>query len=756
MIHRSVPAFALALSLVGCGWTDSDQRIVLVTICSLRADRTATYGGRVSMMPRFDELAGDGIVFDAAYTPAPVTYPALAGLMTGRPPSAAEVVDNEGSVIAGEGHRLAARLLAGGWSTGASVNAPFLDERSGILEGFRHAHNPAASVEVSSAQAPVLFADALRFLDHHRKIPAFAWIHVHDSHYPYTGADVFGTGSERYDSVLAEVDRALGIFLDGLDQRDLLHDAWVIVVADHGEALGADGERVHGLFLNDTTLHVPLIVRPPGGISQRRINAPVTLLDLAPTIASLAGLPEPDEPGPLDGRTLLSLLEGAAEATGLPPDRPLYAETYMPLFAYRWPPQQRLRAEGEWRALSEDAGFVAPTPDLGAAVVEPMSAEAAREVLAAAGDIAALLETGGFEEASRLADDLARRHPRQPMVALLQATSRQVQGSPDEALAGLEALARMEGASPDLWAALAKLQQDLGRPSAEAWGRAADGAGARLRFRVRHAQALLLEGRASEAVAAAEAAVAARPDSPTLTAALGDVLLQAGKPEDAQRLYAAAAVQSPGSSFYFRRLADALLAVDNPEGALKMLEEAERIDPGDRTVQRAVGDAQVRWGDLESAEKAYRASIPPDLTEPGASLAVAEDFFRVGELEQAAGLAQTVLQEHPDSAEAHYVLGQIELARREPGQAEEQFLSAIRMGGERATVYYGLARSALMQGDEERALAYLDRVFTADEPMLRRALQTDNFLTPPGRFPAVRAAVERYLAGELEPQGAGP
>jgi predicted Zn-dependent protease len=729
MMRRSAPAFALVIclvfSLVGCGMTDSDQRIVLITVCSLRADRTATYGGRVSMMPRFDELAGEAVVLDTAYTPAPVTYPALAGLMTGRPPSTVEVVDNEGSVIAGESHRLAARLLAGGWSTGAFLNAPFLDEHSGILEGFRRAYNPARSVDVISAQAPVLFADALRFLDHNRGIPAFAWVHVHDSHYPYTGAEVFGSGVERYDAGLAAVDRALGIFLDGLARRGLLDDAWVIV-------------------------------RPPGGTSQRRVDAPVTLLDLAPTIADLAGLPEQGHPGPLDGRTLLPTLQGPAGAAGPASSRPLYAETYTPLFTYRWPQQRLVRVEGQWRELSDDVASAAATPDMGTATAAPMEPDVARAVLAAAGEIAALLEAGSLEEASRAADDLARRYPGLPMAARLQATCRQVQGDPDEALAGLESLAQAEGDSADLWAALARLQEDLGRPSAEAWSRAADGAGVRLRFRIRQAEAFLLEGRHAEAVTAAQAAVAARPDSATLNAALGDVLLRAGNPEDAQRMYATAAVQSPGSSLYYRRLADALLAVDNPDGALKMLEEAARIDPDDRSVQRAIGDAQVRREDLELAEKAYRASVPPELEEPAASLAVAENFFRAGETERAVELAQAVLQEHPESAQAHYVLGQVELARRQPGEAEREFLAAIRTGGEHATVYYGLARSALMQDDEEKALSYLDRVFAADEPMLRRVLQADTLLTPPDRFPAVRAAVERYLAGEAGSQGAVP
>jgi tetratricopeptide (TPR) repeat protein len=393
---------------------------------------------------------------------------------------------------------------------------------------------------------------------------------------------------------------------------------------------------------------------------------------------------------------------------------------------------------------------------MGDAVAEPMEPDAAGEVLAAAGQVASLLETGRLQEASRLADDLARRNPGLPMAARLQATCREVTGRPEEALAGLESLARAEGDSPDLWAALAELQEKLGRGAAEAWGRAADGAGVRVRFRVLQAQALLLEGKTDEAVSVAQAAVAARPDSAPLNAALGDIFLRAGNPDDAQRMYATAAVQSPGTSRHYRHLADALLAADNPDGALKMLEEAERIDPQDRSLKRSMGDAQVHRGDLEAAEKAYRASIPPEVTEPGASLSVAENLFRAGETDRAAVLAQGVLGEHADSAEAHYVLGQIELARRRPAEAEREFLAAIRTGGEQATVYYGLARSALMQDDEERALAYLEPVFTADEPMLRRALQADNLLTPPDRFPAVRAAVERYLAGDAGSKGAVP
>jgi len=249
------------LVTTACAPADAHKRIILITIDSMRADRLVAYGASTSVMPRLDQMAAGATVFTDAWSPAPLTLPALSGMLTGRVPSAVGVVDDEGSILAGDAPRLASRLLAGGWATGMFVNAPFIDETSGLYEGFRRVVNPDASKRTRSQSATVLLAEALEFLDLHRKVPAFTWIHIHDTHYPYLGGRTAGTRDERYDAALASADAALASFLDGLSSRGLMSDAWIVVTSDHGEALGDSGEMTHGQTLSPAVLHVPLVVR---------------------------------------------------------------------------------------------------------------------------------------------------------------------------------------------------------------------------------------------------------------------------------------------------------------------------------------------------------------------------------------------------------------------------------------------------------------------------------------------------------------
>ncbi|MFQ5768120.1 MAG: sulfatase-like hydrolase/transferase, partial [Acidobacteriota bacterium] len=252
-VRRFLLPAMLALPLLTCGPPDSHERVVLITIDSLRPDRMTAYGGPVSLMPHLDELAQRGVVFKQASTAAPLTFPSLAGIMTGQPPSQVGVVDDRGSILSSRFPRLAPRLLDGGWATGAFVNDPDLDTNCGLMEGFRRVFNPAAETRARTESAADLFNEALDFLDHHRRLASFAWIHVHDTHYPYLGPGVSGHGEERYNTALTAADRALGVFLEGLEQKDLLKDAMIIVTADHGEGLGQTGEQTHGLWLNPPT-----------------------------------------------------------------------------------------------------------------------------------------------------------------------------------------------------------------------------------------------------------------------------------------------------------------------------------------------------------------------------------------------------------------------------------------------------------------------------------------------------------------------
>ncbi|MCZ6600129.1 MAG: sulfatase-like hydrolase/transferase [Acidobacteria bacterium] len=737
------------LLMVACVPADSDRRMILITIDSVRADRLVAYGASTSIMPRLDQMAAGGTVLTEAWTPAPLTMPALAGMLTGRVPSSVGIVDDEGSILSGDSPRLATRLLAGGWATGMFVNAPFMDETSGLNEGFRRVVNPASASHTRSRSAPFLFSEALEFLDLHRKVPTFAWIHVHDTHYPYLGGGASGSVEERYDAALAAADAALATFLDGLSSRGLMTDAWIVVTADHGEALGDGGERTHGQTLSPSVLHVPLVVQAPGNENPRRLDQPVSLLDLAPTLTDLAGLALTSAGGPLDGRSQAAYLR-AGEGSG-DPDRPLYSESYIPFFSYHLPPLRQVRRGGVPQAAVAGEAGVPAAPDLGP---EPFLALDEREhaaLLAASSHTSALLAARRFDEALASLSEWPAAARNTPMAGRLEAAIRRGQGRPDEAILALQRIAAAAGPCADLWSALAGLQDELGRPSAAAWQRAADGAGTRIDFKLRLARHLLMEGHPDQAILAARAAASGQATSATLNMALGQIFLDSGQPEEAQRLLAAAATHSPGSSTTYRTLSRAALATDSPEGALTLLEEALLIDPQDRLVEKEMGDLHAQAGRLPEARAAWRKSLPGKVSEPGATLTIAEQFLRLGLYDEAAVEVESVRVITPDDPQAYYIMGQVALARSDPARADEELLAALRTGGEQPAIYYGLAQAALMKDDETGALAYLDKVFTANEPALRSALQAQLLLTSGKEYPAVRAAVEKYLAGAALP-----
>jgi arylsulfatase A-like enzyme len=110
--------------------------------------------------------------------------------------------------------------------------------------------------------------------------------------------------------------------LDLLRARGLYDESLIVLVADHGEEFAEHGGFDHGRTLYDELLRVPLLIKLPRslGIAPRRIAAPASSLDLAPTLLAAIGR----DPGAgFDGVDLLPALRPGAAA----PPRTLYAET---------------------------------------------------------------------------------------------------------------------------------------------------------------------------------------------------------------------------------------------------------------------------------------------------------------------------------------------------------------------------------------------------------------------------------------------
>jgi arylsulfatase A-like enzyme len=144
-------------------------------------------------------------------------------------------------------------------------------------------------------------------------------VHFYEAHFPYVRHKQFQFGKSKGDRYLAEVryiDEQIARLLDRLNQLDLARDTAIVFTSDHGEEFGEHGGVTHGdLYPED--LQVPLFIHVPGA-SPRRVDHPARLIDVAPTISEILGLPIPDQ---FDGESVLRQVEGEPMVA-----RPVFAE----------------------------------------------------------------------------------------------------------------------------------------------------------------------------------------------------------------------------------------------------------------------------------------------------------------------------------------------------------------------------------------------------------------------------------------------
>ena len=336
------------LVLHGAAKGDSNPNVVLITIDTLRADHLGCYGDASVRTPNIDGLAREGARFTQAYTPVPITLPAHASLMTGEFPLATGMHDFSGNRLSPRIVTLASVLRDHGYTTAAFIGSAVLDSRFGLNQGFEtyfdhfdFGHSEEVHLEAVERRGDRVVDEALKWLRLDPKPPLFLWVHLYDPHAPYNPPEPYADRyrARPYDGEIAFADAQVGRLLAFLRERRLFENCLVVVTSDHGESLGEHGEKTHGFFIYNSTLHVPLIVKIPRGVG-RVVDDEVSLVDIMPTILQELNLPIP---AAVQGRSLLSLVLGRhSENTSN-----LYAESYPPLLHFGWNSLQGV----QWRGL---------------------------------------------------------------------------------------------------------------------------------------------------------------------------------------------------------------------------------------------------------------------------------------------------------------------------------------------------------------------------------------------------------------------
>jgi arylsulfatase A-like enzyme/Flp pilus assembly protein TadD len=335
--------------------------VYLITIDTLRADHVGCYGYNQVETPALDALAADGVRFTEAFTHSPITNTSHITILTGLLPSVHGVTDF--GVPLSPQHVTAAELLKKhGYQTAAFIGAVILDSNTlapGLDRGFDFYDNfPKTETKNADGNKKAhwgrierrgmeVVEHAETWFDQHRTGPHFVWVHLYDPHDPYEPPPPFSEKykDHLYDGEIAYADSALAHWIAFLKKAGVYDNAIIVVTGDHGEGLGEHGEETHGLFLYDSTLHIPLILKTPlkaatGAHHGTVVDAQVRTTDILPTILSAAGIAAPAQ---LNGESLLPLIEVNASAPSSS-DRALFGETDYPL-RWGWAPLRALRTE---------------------------------------------------------------------------------------------------------------------------------------------------------------------------------------------------------------------------------------------------------------------------------------------------------------------------------------------------------------------------------------------------------------------------
>src|SRR5215470_8561186 len=322
--------------------------IFLITIDTLRADHVRCYGYANGSTPALDALAKDGVRFTNAFTPSPITNTSHASILTGLLPGSHGVTDF--AVPLASTHPTVAELLkTRGYRTAAFIGAVILDSKSlapGFDRGFDFYDNFPEHTPTKSRWGRLerrgleVVSHAENWLAKHPTGPHFVWIHLYDPHDPYEPPEPYAqTYKDRlYDGEIAYADSALAHFLAYLKTSGEYQNALIVVVGDHGEGLGEHREDTHGIYLYDSTTHVPLIVKLPSAAHSGAVaTAQVRTVDIVPTLLDLAGAAAPAKS---DGESLRVYLSGKSGV-----GRPVVGESDYPL-RFGWAPLRSVRKNG--------------------------------------------------------------------------------------------------------------------------------------------------------------------------------------------------------------------------------------------------------------------------------------------------------------------------------------------------------------------------------------------------------------------------
>ncbi len=696
---------AAASALLGCSGPRAELRpnILLITLDTTRADRIGCYGYDKARTPVLDQLAREGVQFDKAYSPIPLTLPAHASLMTGLYPPEHGLRTNGSGTLPKQRTTLAELLAQSGYDTGAFVASFVLDSKFGVDQGFsRYDDDLSGAAPTQDAihrfRDGKLVVDAAEtWLTKPRKQPFFCWVHLYDPHAPYDPRSAefdHAFDDAPYDGEIAYTDRLIGRLLEIVRKHP---ETIVVVAGDHGEGLGDHYELQHGYTLYNATQHVPLIVHGVSDIAAgSHVASPVSLIDLFPTLLDLGRVSVPDG---ISGRNLTAAVRGDPLEL-----RPCYGLTDDPFLQNGWSPLRSYTTDG-WRYIRTSK------PELYDLAADPQE-----------------LRNLADAEPERMKQFEAELTDLESALSVGEADAVQLSDKEQKALAGLGYIggkmndAPMENNLPDV--------KDM-LPFNLATQAAID---------------LMEAGKLEEAEAAFRKIVEESPEAHSSSRVyLGSVCEQLGRGEEAEKIYLAVLKRDPDHMNALFHLGGLYADQGRFPEALAMYERGLELEPDSALPHFSLGLVRSRLGEFDAAERHFEEALQIDPEFPGVRSALGTALVRLGRTEEAVAAYEGELELNPENVEAHANLAAAlgNLQRLE--ESRRHLEAAARIAPRNPDVQFNLGVCLGMEQNYPAAVEHLQEALRLrpDFPGVRTAL--GNLLVKQKKFADAQAAFEEEL-----------
>lgn len=706
------------------------RNVLFISYDTTRVDRFGCYGNKDGLTPATDALAKKGVVFDNAFSQAPLTLVSHASMMTGLFPKEHGIHDNGSAPLADTHPTLAALFKTKGYSTGAFIASYVLDKRFGLARGFDVYDDDMGKVDLGAQlgerQRPgnIVTDRALAWLETHKAGPFFCWVHYYDPHGPYEPPEPYAKKfSNAYDAEVAFMDSQTKRLVDWLESKKLTDNTTIVVIADHGESLGEHGEKGHALFIYNVSMHVPMIVVDPSAKSGHRVDTFVEVADIFPTLIDMVGIPRIET---LTSRCLSPLLAGASM-----PDQECYSESHCLYNSHNYAEQRGLTTR-QWKYISStkpelydmqtDRGelknLIAEKPDVAKEMKlrllerydswtagqtrSTAPSEETRKALESLGYVSGggrtstefltdglpdpkdmlpvisqlqeanmRIHANRHEDALPLLEDAVRKSPKSFMIHYTLGSAYLHLHRLEEAVESLERGLKLESKYPPLFVSMgdAKMEGNLPQEALKHYvaSLASDDANPLVYLKIGQCHKKL--NQIEKAVEALKKAVALRSDYAEALYELGYIMAEAGKPDEAVKFYRDAVAAAPTEAPSRYNLALALIRTGKLADAERELREAVKLkdDYGDAWVNLGIClGMQNRFKD--AVEPLQRATaIPASSAEAYLNLGVT--YSKMNNVEQAAAHYEKAIEYKPGHVAATESLVRLYIQQHRIGDA---------------------------------------------------------------------------------------